>query len=143
MSLEPKLVEETKAQIERLIRQDRTDEARALLLFLRDEGVTTDADIRQFQNRVGMPVQTDSTEEAVVSEQSRSTRLIVLDRAIGLSIAAFLFFATGSIILPLVYIAIDWIANMRRPLTVLRIVLTALGALAIYFLIALVIAFAS
>jgi hypothetical protein len=55
---------------------------------------TIDADIRQFQNRVGMPILKEPAREEDAEGTQRSRCLYLLDRAIGLSVALVIAFAS-------------------------------------------------
>ena len=55
---------------------------------------TIDADIRQFQNRVGMPVLKEPAREEDAESTQRSRCRFVLDRAIGRNVALAITFAS-------------------------------------------------
>jgi len=135
-------IDETKDKIERLIREDRHDEARALLVFLRDRQVKPDGDIRQFQNIVGMPQ--DRTMADIRADEDRQKRQdFILGRSLGVLIAGLFFITTGSWALAGAYLFIDWTVNLGQSVTVTRIILTMIGSFVIYLALAFVLWFLS
>jgi len=135
-------IDETKDKIERLIREDRHDEARALLMFLKERNVEPDGDIKQFQNIVGMP--RERTMVDIRADEDRQKRqAFILGRSIGVIIAVFFFITTGSWPLAAAYLFIDWTVNMGQPVTVTRIVLTIIGSFMIYLALAFALWFIS
>ena len=133
-------ISETKDKIETLIRAGHEDEARALLVFLRDRNVEPDGDIKQFQNIVGMP--SDLTMQDIRAAEDKQKRQdFILGRSTGFAIAAFLFITTGAWALGAAYLFIDWTVNLGQTTTLTRIILTSLGAFLLYLALAFVLWF--
>jgi hypothetical protein len=62
----------------------------------------------------------------------------MIDRALGVGIAAFFLVMTGSVVLPICTVIADWTLNFRQRLSLQRVVVTVFVALGLYVLAAVI-----